>query len=307
LSQYHLDAESMAAAQVAAYREYGHDLVTIGPVLGLLECLGATLQYPQDAAPHIVTPSVAGPDDLRRLRPVRVEDPRIARYLKAAKLICEQVGAWVPVALSLRCPFSTAANLRGIEPWLRDLVLRPAFAHELLDIALRETLTVIEATRAIPGLTFVATDPVASGSMVSPAHYEQFAQPYAKRLIEAMNAIGRYPTILHICGDTSRIWQAMANTHAGLLSLGDAVDLADAAAAVGDRIVLMGNVQPAGSMYLGTPETVRDDALHCLSRARGCTRGMMLSLGCDLPIDAPRENVHALLDVAREHRGHAWR
>jgi uroporphyrinogen decarboxylase len=299
LAQYHLDPTAMADAQIAAYREYGHDLITVGPALGLLECLGATLDYPQNAAPCLIAPSVDSPSDLRRLSPVNPRDPRIARYLDAAESIAHRVGEDVPVALTLRCPFSTAAQLRGVERFLEDLAMRPSFAHALLEIALRATLRIVDSARAIDGISFVATDPFASA--LSPQNYAAFAQPYAKRMIALMNVVGRYPTILHICGDTSNIWHAMAETKAGVLSLGHSVDFAQAAQTVGKRVVLMGNMQPTGSVRFGTPDRVREDALQCLWQGESCGGSVMLSLGCDLPVDAPPENVHALLDVAREH------
>jgi uroporphyrinogen decarboxylase len=299
VAEYHLSAEKMAAAQVAAWRTYGHDWVGVGPVLGIAEILGSRVVYPRDAAPYFETHAIEAPTDLDHLALPDPADPRIAIYLDAVRLIHEEIGHLVPVALNVRSPFSTAANLRGTENLLRDLVTTPDFAHRLLRFALDATLGVIEAARPL-GITYGTSDPVASGSLISPRHYREFAQPYEKELIAAMNAAGHYPAVLHICGNTRKIWSAMADTGAGFLSLDDVVDLAAAKEAVGDRVVIVGNVRPTESMYLGDPATVKADALECLRKAADSPKGFVLAVGCGMPIPAPQANVHALMDVARE-------
>jgi len=303
VAEYHLSAEKMAAAQVAAWRTYGHDWVGVGPVLGIAEILGSRVVYPRDAAPYFETHAIEeDPTLLESLALPDPADPRIAIYLDAVRLIQREIGHLVPVALNVRSPFSTAANLRGTENLLRDLLSAPDFAHRLLRFALDATLRVIEAARPL-GVTFGTSDPVASGSLISPRHYREFAQPYEKVLIQRMNGAGRYPAVLHICGNTRKIWPDMADTGAGFLSLDDVVDLAAAKEAVGDRVIIVGNVRPTESMYLGDPATVRADAQDCLRKAADSPKGFVLAVGCGMPIPASQANVHALMDVARETRG----
>ncbi|MFZ4858272.1 MAG: uroporphyrinogen decarboxylase family protein [Desulfuromonadaceae bacterium] len=301
VGEYHRSAEKMAAAQIAAWRTYGHDWVGVGPVLGIAEVLGSTVVYSDNAAPYFDVHALDHNADLERLHLPDPGDPRIALYLDAVRIIKDEIGHLVPVALNVRSPFSTAANLRGTEQLLRDIVINPSYAHQLLQFALEATLRVIEAARPL-GITFGTSDPVASGSLISPRHYREFAQPYEKVLIETMNDAGRYPAILHICGNTRKIWTAMADTGAGFLSLDDVVDLAAAKEAVGDRVVIVGNVKPTESMYLGDPYAVRTDALECLRKAADSPKGFMLAVGCGMPIPAPPANVHALMDFARQTR-----
>jgi uroporphyrinogen decarboxylase len=301
VGEYHRSAEKMAAAQVAAWRIYGHDWVGIGPVLGMAEILGSTVIYPDEAAPYFDTHALEYPAILDRLCLPDPADPRIAIYLDAVRRIRDEIGHLVPVALNVRSPFSTAANLRGAENLLRDLICNPDFAHRLLQFTLDATLRVIEAARPL-GITFGTSDPVASGSLISPCHFREFALPYEKELITVMNSAGRYPALLHICGNTRKIWPDMADTGAGFLSLDDVVDLAEAKGAVGDRVVIVGNVRPTESMYLGDPATVRADAAECLRKAADSPKGFVLAVGCGMPIPAPQVNVHALMNVAREAR-----
>lgn len=93
----------------------------------------------------------------------------------------------------------------------------------------------------------------------------------------------------------------MADSGAGVLSLDDEVDLAEARSVVGDRVALVGNVRPTASMVMGTPETVRANVRECLAKGVGNPKGYILGMGCALPINTPPENIHALMAAAREY------
>jgi uroporphyrinogen decarboxylase len=54
-------------------------------------------------------------------------------------------------------------------------------------------------------------------------------------------------------------------------------------------------------MYLGTPDDVRANTLECLAKGWDTPKGYILGLGCGLPIDTPSENIHALVNAAREY------
>lgn len=299
VAEYHRSPQQMARAQIAAWRRYGHDWVGVGPVLGIVECLGTTFTYPEQAAPYIVEHAIHDTSDLDRLTIPDPRDERIALYLEAVAQISAEIGHEVPVSLNVRSPFSTAANLRGAEELMRDLACRPEFAHRLLRFALESTIPVLEAAKGL-NVRFGTSDPVASGSLISPRHYREFAQPYERELIGAMERISGYPALLHICGNTRKIWHDMVDTGAGFLSLDDVVDLAEAKSAIGERAVLVGNVRPTESMYLGNPEQVRENVRHCIAAAGDTPRGFMLAVGCGMPIHTPPANVHALVDAVRE-------
>jgi uroporphyrinogen-III decarboxylase len=88
----------------------------------------------------------------------------------------------------------------------------------------------------------------------------------------------------------------MAGTGADFLSV-DEMDLAVARQVVGGR-TLMGNVSTK-LMLEGTTEQVAAAARTCLERAG---QNLVLSTSCDVPTESPKENVRALVTVAREWR-----
>ena len=93
----------------------------------------------------------------------------------------------------------------------------------------------------------------------------------------------------------------MADTGASVLSLDDEVDLAEARTAVGDRVALLGNIRPTSVMVLGTTDEVRANVRECLAKAVDNPKGFILGMGCALPINTPPENIHALVNAAREY------
>jgi uroporphyrinogen decarboxylase len=128
--------------------------------------------------------------------------------------------------------------------------------------------------------------------------FVEFAFPYLKELISAVRASGRRLSSLHICGNTKRIWNSMADAGADILSLDEVIDLGSAKKAVGDRTALMGNIAPADVMLLGNPRTVDDAVKKCLGNAYDNPRGYILALGCGMPKDTPPENIDAFFNAA---------
>lgn len=298
----YFSAEKIAEAQLAAYRIFGVEAVVTGPGLhGIAEAAGSTVVYPKEEnSPYIGEFAVREERDLNRLV---IPNPwvkgRLPLHLTALQILMNRVGQEVPVTTNVAGPFTVAANLRGVEPFLRDLYQNPAFAHRLLHYALESTLAYVREAARI-GVKVSVADPTASPSLISPQHFYVYAFPYLKELIRQIKELtGSAPT-LHICGNTKKIWQHMADTGAGILSLDDTIDLADAKAAIGSRTALMGNVKPTATMFLGKPADVIQEAKECLRQTYDNPRGYILALGCGLPMKAPVENVHALFQAARK-------
>ena len=74
-------------------------------------------------------------------------------------------------------------------------------------------------------------------------------------------------------------------------------DIRKAKEVLGDHMCIMGDVPPA-LLSSGTPRQVYE---HCkaLCREVGPT-GYILQSGCDIPVDAPLENVKAMADAAAD-------
>ncbi|HWR41164.1 MAG TPA: uroporphyrinogen decarboxylase family protein [Patescibacteria group bacterium] len=295
-------AEKTVQTQLAALRIFGVESVGTGPGLqGIAEAVGAKVVYPREENTQYISEHAL--KDYRDLGQLEIPQPwkqtRLAVHLMSLHRLVEMVGDKVPVISNVAGPFTTAANIRGTEQFMRDLYQNPEFAHQLLQFALDSTVAYVKEASGL-GAKINVADPTASPTLISPGQFREFAFPYLRNLIQLSKQLTGQAPSLHICGNTRKIWQDMADTGAAVLSLDDTVDLEAAKLAVGDRVALLGNVKPTQTMYLGTPEDVRRDAKGCLRRAHDNPKGYILALGCGLPMTAPAENIHALFQTARE-------
>ena len=77
----------------------------------------------------------------------------------------------------------------------------------------------------------------------------------------------------------------------------------DILAKVPSDTLVMGNIDPAGVLRMGTPESVREQTLKLMER---CCKydNFLLSSGCDIPPMTPWENIDAFFDAAKEYYQH---
>jgi uroporphyrinogen decarboxylase len=298
VSQYATDGVVMGRANVAAYRRYGHDLITIFTDTAILaEALGTRLKFPDDDAARVDRPAVADPADADRLPRVDARTAgRLPVLLEAVRHCVAEVGDEVFVACCYPSPFTVAATLRGTAVLARDLIKNPGLADAILE---KSTVLVEDFAEAVAELGGIPAlvDPVATGSILSPAMFERFALPTNRRALAKIKSLG-FPTILHICGRTSGVISLMADTGAAVLSV-DVIELAEAKAKVGSRVCLMGNVRPTQTLLGGTPDDVRREARQCMADAGDNPGGFILATGCEVPLSTPPANLDALMEVAQ--------
>jgi uroporphyrinogen decarboxylase len=143
----------------------------------------------------------------------------------------------------------------------------------------------------------------AGAGLISTRHYREFVLPFEARVVSGFKArCPGTPVYTHTCGRIGDRLELVAETGTDGIDtldpppLGD-VDLAEAKNRVGDRLFLKGNVDPVGTVLLGTPEAVRTDAL-CRIAIGATGGGYILSTACSVPPAAPPANVLALRAAA---------
>jgi uroporphyrinogen decarboxylase len=299
ISEYNRSGQVMAECHIKAYRRYGHDLITIFSDTAITaEAMGSQLYYPEDDVPRLERPAVTDVNDLSRLRRARPSDGRLPVYIEAIRTVVSRVGEEVPVACCFIAPFSTAAALRGVDQFARDLYRNKSLAHHLLRLSLESSKDLADAIIGAGGVPIVG-DPVATGSILGERLFREFALPYLKELHAHIASRG-VPPLLHICGQTSRILDAMSESGAALFSLDD-ISMAEARDRVGEKVALMGNVHPAQTLLRGKPEEVLAEVKELCAIGRTSKCGFIVGSGCEVPIGAPPENVEAMMAGVREY------
>ena len=140
------------------------------------------------------------------------------------------------------------------------------------------------------------SDPTSSGDAVSPKVWEEFGLPYTKRVADVLKRMGVKVT-MHICGDTTDRLEAVALTGVDGLSLDHRVDLVCAKKVLGDRVCLIGNLNPRDTLVFKNADEVYEEARALISAVG--PYNFILSSGCSIPANAPPENIEAMVRAAK--------
>ena len=204
--------------------------------------------------------------------------------------------------------FNFAAGLRGME----NLFMAPAED----EAAYREFMGRIadaqcESCRALAaaGADCIGIQGhMANAGTVSPAFFREFVQAYEKRVIDAIHAGGAF-SVYHNCGQAKRlygnyrelgmtVWETVSEPPAGDNKL------AEAKAALGDKICLLGNLDQIHFLKTASPAEVAERARQIM--AVGKPGGRYIFAASDfLETGTPRENVVAMIEAARQEGSYA--
>jgi uroporphyrinogen-III decarboxylase len=199
-----------------------------------------------------------------------------------------------------RGPMCTAGFVRSTTDFMIDLVEKAEWAHKLLD---RCTSLIIDWLKAqqramgdgVEGI-FILDDIV---GFVNEDHYLEFAHPYLKRICDAFPK--DWVKLYHNDADITACLDHLPDAGFNVLNWGKQTDLAEVKARVGDRMCLMGNVNPLEVGVRGTPEEVRAATLEVLEKSGG--EGIILSVGGGTSPGMPRANIVAMQQALAEYNG----
>jgi len=190
--------------------------------------------------------------------------------------------------------------LRGIEEFLMELLTEPEnpAIQQLLEVCYQSHLAVHRALKKAGAHFTSMVDSLAGPDVASPEMFDQFARPYEERLVKDLAADGIF-TVIHICGDTTRILDSLARYDSCGFELDYKTDAVIAKATAGARHVLFGNIDPSGVIARGTPEEVREKTRELISLWKPGAH-FVLNAGCAIPPTTPPENIRALIQTAHE-------
>ncbi len=294
---YAADHRVLVEGQVRVAEEFDFDHVSAisDPAREAADC-GAFIEYFDDQPPAIVE-SRALLADKTALARLKMPDPlgggRMHDRVQAVALLRERVGRDRLVEGWIEGPIAQAADLRGLNTILLDLVDDPGFVRDLfefvVEMELRFARAQVEAGADIIGVGDAAA------SLVGPGLYEEQVWPYERRLVDGLHALGTRVR-LHICGKTRGLLEGMGRLGCEIVDLDSMAPLDEARARMGPDQVLLGNINPVSVLRNGTPEAVTEALEHCRSAAG--TR-WIVGAGCEVVRDTPIENLRAMCAFAR--------
>ncbi len=285
------DHAVLVEANMRAAADFDFDQVSaISDPYRETEGFGAEIVFVADGVPRCVAPPLAADPDLEKLpRPDPARSPRMADRVAAIASFSRlardySILGWV------EGPAAEAADLRGVENFLVDLMDNPGYAGEVMDLAVDNAIRFAEA-QIKAGCDMVGMGD-AIASQIGPALYEEFVLEREKRLVRAIQGMGAKVKI-HICGDITPLLPGLAEIAPDVLDCDHMVSLARARREMPAGTVLTGNLNPVSDVLHGTPASIRQAV------ARACAEAgkpFFVNAGCEIPPGTPVENLKALCE-----------
>ena len=251
------------------------------------EALGASVNFKEKGAPNVVRPIVKSRTDLEKIDDCVVEKiGRMPVFIKVARFMAESLPMDVKVGSFVTGPFTLAGQLMGTT----NLFMATNRKHELVKDTVRLSSQVIE--KYIKSLSsthidfLILAEP--TGGLVPEEVFSDFIKPFLTRLIQD----ARIPVIIHSCGRVSHLLGGFVGTGALGMSVGNSVDIYDAALKW-KKIIWVGNYPPI-NLLTQTRNEIATNVKAILKKFDGI-RNFVLSTGCDIPYSTPMENIETFI------------
>jgi uroporphyrinogen decarboxylase len=301
-SQYNSNAKLMADTQIAAVKRFGYDWAWLQvDDCMVYEVLGVEVRGEGDILPATCGYLPATSETLRSLpKPDPKKDGRMPVLLDAIKRVKDEFGDELVVVGRTEAPFSSVALLYGIE----ETMLLPLMDSELLSDTLKyfvEVQTAFGLAQREAGADAVwVGDCNASGHLMSESYYQKYAKPYVTEVVKEYDKAGLW-SIYHASEEKVGHLKAMAESGVSIVSVGPGLDISVAKDAIGDKVCIIGNLDPVNVLMNGTPEQVAAEAKRIMNIGKQ-NGGYIFNTGEMNPRDVPVANMEAMLHAARKAR-----
>ncbi len=301
LDRYYSDPVAYTEGQVAVRKEFEPDIL-FGPFAFALigASFGSDIKWSSVQAPNISRPAVVSLYEWNRLAiPDPGANPHLLYFREAIRRLVTRVEGIVPVAACLPSPIDLPALAMGMERWLDMVLFDQKSAHQVLDKAIPFFVLLANSLFAEGAAMVVLPCAFASPAILMREPVESLMRPALEEAFLQLNG----PVVLHHGG-------AALLEHLDILAglpkaVGVAINseegLARARKVVGQSLVLLSGPQGPSLAGMDASE-VKNLCLKILEERYLAkdTRFILATLGADVPVDTPPENLHAMRNALLE-------
>ena len=302
MAEFRNDPRKIADSFIRAVETYNYDgiLVDIDTVT-LAGAVGVPVDFPVNSPARTVVGCLASLDNLEKLPQVDIRKYKYVQIcLEAVSLLKSHFKNEIFIRGNCdQAPFSLASMMRTPQEWYLDISINQQKAFKLLDYCTEATCQFIELMSETGADMLSNGDSPAGPEMISPEMYMRFTLPYEKRVIEKSHQCG-LPYALHICGNTDIILEQMIESGADALELDQKTDACKAHEILGGKTTFIGNIDPSAVLTHGSVDEVKEKTEKIITIFAD-TPCFILNAGCAIPPTAPSANIHAMIEVARQH------
>ena len=304
---YYLDPEVWFQANLKIFEEYPEVIFVPGwwmeyGMAAEPSILGSKIKFWQDNTPSEYH-TLYRLEDIDNFPEYEVEaDAFAAMTLHRIRMHKQRIldAGYILPMITARGPLCTAGFVRGTTHFMIDLVEDPKGAHRLIDLCTRVIIDWLKAQHAAMGDTvegiFILDDIV---GFINEEHYKEFAHPYLKRICDAFPQ--DWVKLYHNDAEVDACLDHLPDAGFNCLNWGKQKDIREVKRRVGDRMVLMGNVNPLEIAVRGDEDEVKEATLDVLEGSEG--EGIILSVGGGTSPGMPGRNIRAMLEALAEFNG----
>ncbi len=283
----------LATATLTWQAQYDWDFIKVSPASSF--CLvdwGIVTRFGggDEGTREYVNTVIHAPDDWERLPVLDPHAGALAGQLHCLELIRDGVGTDVPFIQTIFSPLAQARRLAGPERLIVQMRQDPAAVHIGLETITRSTIAFIEAckTKGIAGIYYAIQ--WASYSVLSPAEYREFGEPYDRRILAA--AADCWFNMLHLHG-ADVMFDLVAAYPGHALNWHDRETWPPLGVGM-QRFpgAVSGGLEHWEDVLRGTPEQIRARVADAIAQTGG--RRLIVSTGCVAPCNAPFSNLRAV-------------
>ncbi len=202
----------------------------------------------------------------------------------------------VPVIGNITGPITTTASFVDPVSFLKELRKDKEHSHRVIDY-ISDVLTGYARLMVDNGADLISIgDPTASGEILGPATFEEYAVRYLNKIIDGIHAVGA-PVIVHICGNMKTVKHLLPQIRSAAISTDAMVSLRLLKRAH-PQLTTMGNISTyhlefgtAGEIAKKAEKLVRDGV-------------DIISPACGLSTSTPLENIRAMTGAVKGNLEH---
>ncbi len=291
------DPEKQCAAQLAI-RDRFHTAALLSPMdlSAEAEEFGSVVRFSDDDVPTVTGRFVTGDEEIDRLPIPGVGRKRTAIYLRTVESLARTDSRALTLATMIG-PFSLAGRLFGVS----EILLASATDPETVEALLQKTTAFLiaygTALKNAGANGLLIAEPTAG--LLSPNALLRCSAPYVKQIVQAVED-DDFEVILHNCGARVVHLKPMLASGIGIIHCGKPMEIPAALAGMPEDGILCGNLDPAEVFVQARPEEISRRTVQLLESVAG-RKGFVISSGCDIPADAPMENIAAFFDAIHQH------
>ena len=216
------------------------------------------------------------------------------------KRMAEEAGIPVVASAITGTPIENFCGARGMLNFFIDLVEEPELVKKAMDVAFDSMFeSYIAQLKTHPVGAWVGGWRAAP-QLLSHDTWMEFVWPYIKKMVDVTIEMDVIP-FLHFdsCWDSELESIRELPERKCVLMLDSTTDMRKAREVLDDRMCLLGDV-PASMQVFGTPDEVYEYCTKLIDDV-GSQTGLLLSSGCDIPLNAKDENVDAMIQAAFDY------